>query len=48
MPSTIWDGFCFLFNRHLKIMTITETIANAVCIGKHGPRKALMVAELYA
>jgi hypothetical protein len=41
-------GFCFLFNRRFKMAAMTERIANAVCVCKPFPERALRVAELYA
>jgi hypothetical protein len=41
-------GFCFLFNRSFKMATMTERIANAVCVCKPCPEQALRVAELDA
>jgi hypothetical protein len=41
-------GFCFLFNRRFKMAAMTERIANAVCVWKPFPERALRVAELYA
>jgi transposase-like protein len=41
-------GFCFLFNRRFKMAAMTERIANAVCVCKPCPERALRVAELYA
>ena len=41
-------GFCFLFNRRFKMAAMTERIANAVCVCKACPERALRIAELYA
>jgi len=41
-------GFCFRFNRRFKMAAMTERIANAVCVCKPCPERALRVAELYA
>jgi transposase-like protein len=41
-------GFCFLFNRRFKMAVMTERIANAVCVCKPCPERALRAAELYA
>ena len=41
-------GFCFLFDRRFKMAAMTERIANAVCVCKRCPERALRVAELYA
>jgi hypothetical protein len=41
-------GFCFLFNRRFKMAAMTERIANAVCVCKPCPERALRAAELYA
>ncbi len=41
-------GFCFLFNRHLKLAAMTERIANAVCVCKPCPERALRIEGLYA
>jgi hypothetical protein len=41
-------GFCFLFNRRFKMAAMTERIANAVCVCKPCPERALRVAELHA
>jgi hypothetical protein len=41
-------GFCFLFNRRFKLSAMTERIANAVCVCKPCPERALRAAELYA
>lgn len=41
-------GFCFRFNRRCKMAAMTERIANAVCVCKPCPERALGVAELYA
>ncbi len=41
-------GFCFLYNRHFKIAAISERIANAFCVCKPCPERALRAAEHYA
>jgi hypothetical protein len=41
-------GFCILFNRRFKMGEMTERIANAACVCKPCPERALRVAELYA
>lgn len=41
-------AFCFRFNRRFKMSSMTERIANAVCVSKPCPERALRVAELYA
>ncbi len=40
-------GFCFRFNRHFSLVAMTERIANAVCVCKPCPERALRVAEAY-
>ena len=40
-------GFCFRFNRRLSLVAMTERIANAVCVCKPYPERALRVAEAY-
>jgi transposase-like protein len=41
-------SFCFLFNRRFGMAAMTEQIANAVCVCKPCPERALRVAELCA
>jgi transposase-like protein len=40
-------GFCFRFNRRFSLVAMTERIANAVCVCKPCPERALRVAEAY-
>lgn len=41
-------GFCFRFNRRFNMAAMTERIANAVCVCRPCPERALRVAELCA